>query len=284
MQRISRGIDLVKASFGVLRADKELLIFPIISGIALFLVSIGFMIPMFFAGALESEGMGPLTYLVLFFYYLIVYTIGLFSSTAVVGAAMMRLKGQDPTVQDGINIAKSHFADILGYAAISAIVGMILRAIEERSGLIGDIVVGIIGAVWSVATFLVVPVMIVEGLGPIEAIKRSASLLKQTWGEQIVGNISIGIVFMLLFLAVLLPGIFLVVIAASISVVLAILVGTVLAVAIAALVAMQSAISGIFTAAVYLYATDTVPSNPYFSQDMLQSAFVPKTGKRTLGI
>ncbi len=284
MQRFSRGIDLVKASFGVLRADKELLIFPVISGIALFLVSIAFMIPMFLAGALEGEGLGVVTYLVLFFYYLVVYTIGIFSSTAIVGAAMMRLKGQDPTVQDGINIAKSHFGDILGYAAISAIVGMILRAIEERSGIVGDIVAGIIGAVWSIATFLVVPVMIIEGLGPIEAIKRSASLLKQTWGEQIIGNFSIGIVFALMFIGILLPGVILVVVAASISVVLAILVGVVLAMAIAALIAIQSAISGIFTAAVYLYATNTVTTNPYFDQDMLQGAFVPKKGKRTLGI
>ncbi|MBI5930038.1 MAG: hypothetical protein HY862_12060 [Chloroflexi bacterium] len=284
MQRFSRGLDLVKASVGVLRADKELLIFPIISAIAIFLVSIGFIIPSFLAGAIDKDGIGVAGYIVLFFYYLVVYTIGIFSSTAIVGAAMMRLKGQDPTVQDGINIAKSHLGDIIGYAAISAIVGMVLRAIEERSGLIGDIVAGIIGAVWSIATFLVVPVMIVEGLGPIEAIKRSASLLKQTWGEQIAGNFSIGIVFMLLFLVVLIPGIILLMIAASISVVLAVLVGIVLAMAIAALIAIQSAISGIFTAAVYLYATNTVPSNPYFSQDVLQSAFVPKKGKRTLGI
>lgn len=281
MQRFSRGLDLVKASFGVLRADKELLIFPVVSGIALFLVSIAFLIPTFVAGIIDKEGVGAAGYVVLFFYYLVVYTIGIFSSTAIVGAAMMRLKGQDPTVQDGINIAKSHFVDILGYAAISAVVGMILRAIEERSGLIGDIVAGIIGAAWSIATFLVVPIMIVEGIGPVEAIKRSASLLKQTWGEQIAGNFSIGIIFMLLFLVVLIPGILMLMVAASISVVLAILVGIVLAMAIAALIAIQSAVSGIFTAAVYLYATNTVPSNPYFSQDMLQGAFVPKPSKRS---
>jgi hypothetical protein len=284
MQRFTRGIDLVKASFAVLRADKELLIFPIISGIALFLVSIAFLVPAFLGGIIDENGIGVAGYVVAFLYYFVTYTIGIFASTAVVGAAMMRLRGEDPTVQDGINIAKSHLADILGYAAISAVVGMVLRAIEERSGLIGDLVVGIIGVVWSVATFLVVPVMIVEGLGPIAAIKRSGSLLKQTWGEQIVGNIGISLVFMLLFLAVLIPGIFLLVVAASISIVLAVIVGIVLAAAVAALMAINSAVSGIFTAAVYLYATNTATSNPYFSQDMLQSAFVPKKSKRTLGI
>lgn len=284
MQRISRGLELVKASFGVLRADKELLIFPVISGIALFLVSIAFMIPMFVAGLIDSNGIGVAGYIVLFIYYLVVYTIGIFSSTAIVGAAMMRLKGQDPTAKDGFNIAMSHLSDIVGYAAISAIVGMILRAIEERSGLIGDIVVGIIGAVWSIATFLVVPVMIVEGLGPIEAIKRSASLLKKTWGEQIVGNIGMSIVFGLLFMLILIPGIVLFLVALSIHIALGILVGAVLAIAIAALIAISTALSGIFTAAVYLYATETVPANAYFSQDLLQSSFVPKRGKRTLGL
>ena len=89
---------------------------------------------------------------------------------------MMRLRGENPTLQDGFRIASEHASAILGYAVIAATVGMILRAIAGRSGVIGQIVVSIIGFAWNVATFLVVPVLVVEKLGPIDAIKRSAAL------------------------------------------------------------------------------------------------------------
>jgi hypothetical protein len=290
MGKLARSFELVKASFAVLRADKELVIFPILSTIALILVSIAFLAPMLVVGLVEdmvNGGAGQiLGYAVLFVYYLVTYTIVIFANTAIVGAAMMRLRGQDPTFQDGVSIATKNFNHILGYAAISAVVGMILRAIEERTSLIGDIVINLIGAAWSIATFLVIPVMVVEGIGPIDAIKRSASLLKKTWGEQIAGNIGIGLIFFLLALVGIVPGVILIVAAAAVSVVLAVLVGIVLGLYLAALMAVGSAVSGIYTAAVYMYATQTAPTNAYFDQELLRSAFTQKhkRSSHTLGI
>ncbi len=101
---------------------------------------------------------------------------------------MIRLRGGDPTVDDGFRIALKHVGPILGYAFVAATVGMILRWLSERSGTLGRIVVSLVGIAWNVTTYLTVPVLVMEEVGPIEAIKRSASLLKKSWGEQIVDN------------------------------------------------------------------------------------------------
>ncbi len=102
-------------------------------------------------------------------------TVIFFCNTALVGAALIRLRGGDPTVADGFRIAASRVGPILGYAFIAATVGMVLRAISERSGFLGRLVVSLVGFAWNLATFLAVPVLVVEDVGPIEAVQRSAS-------------------------------------------------------------------------------------------------------------
>lgn len=285
----SRSWELVKTSFSIIRQDKELLIFPIMSMIALALVSVTFFIPMALAGLFDGvgnrgEGANPLLYVIAFVYYVIVYFIMIFSNAALVGATMKRLQGGDPTFSEAWNIAMSRADKIFGWAIISATVGMILQAIEnaarERAGFIGQIIVGMIGFAWSVATFLVVPVLVVENLGPLEAIKRSSSLLKRTWGEQLVGNFGIGLIFILLFLVGAVPLGLLTVAAASISIVLAILVGAVLAAYVLFIIALGTAVSGIFTAAVYAYATRTPIESNIFEPGLIENAFVTKPATR----
>ncbi|HSD83138.1 MAG TPA: DUF6159 family protein, partial [Anaerolineae bacterium] len=198
-QRLENSWSLVKASWNVLRADKELLLFPIISAIATVLVTLTFFIPAILTFASSSTfgrrgTVEPLWILLMVAFYVIQYTIIFFCNTALVGAAMIRLKGGDPTVRDGLNVASQHFGAILGYAVISATVGMILRWLSER-GVLGRIVSSLFGLAWNVLTYLAVPVLVIEGVGPIDAVKRSGALLKKTWGEQIVGNLGLGAVF-----------------------------------------------------------------------------------------
>jgi hypothetical protein len=122
--------------------------------------------------------------------------------SSLIGAALIRIKGGDPTVMDGFAIANSHFSAILGYAAISATIGLVLLWLSER-GSLGRLAASLFGMAWNLATFLVVPILVSEDLGPADAIKKSTRLLKRTWGEQIVGNFSIGLIFGLLFLNML---------------------------------------------------------------------------------
>ncbi len=275
-ERISRSWTLVKASAAVLRSDKELLLFPVISAFATLLVLATFMVPVLGLKLFEGDTIGPLGAVVGFLFYLCQYFVIFFFNTALVGAAMIRLEGGDPTVADGLRIARSKVGVILGYAAIAATVGLILKALEERAGAIGKIVVGLVGVAWTLATFLVVPVLVARDVGPLEAVKESVDLLKRTWGENIAGNVGIGLAFGLLTFAVVLAVVALVVGAAFVGgAQLAIVVGVLGALAIAFVAVLQAALSGIYSAALYRYAVDgQAPAG--FGTGQLENAFRPK--------
>ena len=276
MNTFSASWELVKASFRVLKADKELMIFPIISSIGLVIVTLSFFVPSIFAGLFSENNWGIMSFVVAFLYYIVQYAVIFFFSTALVGAAMIRLKGGDPTVKDGFRIAFSRFGAIMGYAVIAATVGMILKAIAKKGGL-GKMISSILGFGWSVATFLVVPVLAVEGLGPIEAIKRSVSHLRRSWGEQIVGNFGIGAVFALVFILTILlyiPIMWLVVTYIQTTWVI-ILTGILMVLFLMIIGLVQSTLSGVYTAAVYQFAT-TGESSGFFDENLVRQAFRPE--------
>ena len=280
----SNSWQLLKASFNVLRSDKQLIVFPIVSMIGSIIVILTFAFPLLATGILSQLGSGRssnsaqvVAFIVAFLFYVVMYTVIIFCNTALVGAVMMRLKGEEPTLRAGFNIAFEHLGSIVGYAVISATVGMILRAIAQRGGIIGRIVASLIGFAWNIATFLVVPVLVVENVDPIEAIKRSAKMLRQTWGEQLVGNFSLsiasGLIFFALVLVVFVP---LMLIATSLN--SAVLIGIAIFLFVAAAIAMSlltSALQGIYVAAVYNYAV-TGSTGGLFSEDLVRGAFRTK--------
>jgi hypothetical protein len=283
-ERLARSWELVKASWRVLQSDKELVIFPIISAIGSLFVSILFAIPFFTVGVTQSvRGNEDLPinvagYILLFIFYVVLYTVIFFCNTALVGAAMIRLQGGDPTVSDGFAIASKKINHILGYAVISATVGVILRAVSERGGVIGQIASGIFGMAWNIVTFLVVPVLVVEDIGPVESIRRSGALLKKTWGEQLAGNLGMGAVFGLAFL--LLFVVFIGLFAAVISAQSSTLIILVIIAAVASFIALSllsATLQGIYQAAVYRYAMgDDVSA--FFDPNMVRDTFKVKRG------
>lgn len=279
LSRISKSWELVKASAEVLRADKELIVFPIISLMGVVVVTLTFAIPAFLAGLFEGMAEGSATIsgvVVAFAFYVIQYCVIFFANTALVGAAMIRLEGGDPTVGDGFRIAFQRLGTILGYALVSATVGMVLRALSERGGVVGKILSSLVDIAWNVATYLVVPVLVVEDIGPIEAVKRSAQLLKKTWGEQLVGEFSIGLVFFLIGLGTFLLGVPIIIVAITAG--SAILIGLVVMLLVLVWVALgvlSATLSGIYSAAVYRYAVRG-ETGAYFGEDLVQSTFRPK--------
>lgn len=280
MSRLANSWSLVKASWAVLRADKELIIFPIIAFIGSIIVTITFVVPMVLTQLAASNfdgerGTSASVYIFAFLFYLVQYTVVIFANSALVGAATIRLKGGDPTIRDGLRIAGEHFGTIFGYALISATVGMILRALSER-GMLGRIVSSLFGMAWNLITYLAVPVLVIENVGPIEAVKRSGALLKKTWGEQVAGNFGMGAVFGLIFL-----GLFLVFIPAVVAVASTQSAGLVIFVVVSFIVVLiglglfSSALGGIYTAAVYQYAT-TGEAGEFFDANLVQNAFRAK--------
>ena len=282
MERIKRSWSLVKASLEVLKLDKELLIFPLISSIVMIFVTLTFLIPTLLGNVLDSilnTGMPIFGYIVLFLFYLVQYTVVFYNNTALVGAAMIRLQGGDPTVKDGYKIAASRFMPILGWSLLSATVGLLLNMLSNNSNKrgrgLGGIVSSVLGAAWNVLTFLVVPILAVEGLGPIKAVQRSWDLLKRSWGEQISGTISIGLVFGLIgFLgAVLLLGVGVGLSILIESFIPGIIFGIIMVLYIMVISLLSSTLSGIFSAAVYAYASDGQVG--LFDEELIRGAILP---------
>jgi hypothetical protein len=277
--RFSRSWELIKASGAVLRQDKELLLFPFFSAIATVLVSASFVVPLILTGAIEridAQGSEVPYMIAAFAFYLVQYFIIFFFNSALVGAAMIRLDGGDPTVRDGLRIAGSRVVQILGSAAIAATVGLILRMLEERLGLIGRWIVGLLGVAFTIATFLTVPILVSRDIGPVDAVKESAMLLKKTWGENIIGNAGMGVVFFLFYLAVVVIGGLLIVGAAQTGSTSLILLTVAIGVfAFIGLALVQAALQGVYSAALYRYATDGNVGES-FSTALLGEAFRPK--------
>jgi hypothetical protein len=273
--KFSRSWTLVKASASVIRSDKELLLFPVFSGLAAMLIIATFAVPIF-ALRLFEGGNEVLGGILGFFGYFCLYSVTFFFNSALVGAALIRLEGGDPTLADGFGAARSRIGPILGYAAIAATVGIFLQALKNKDNnfLVRMFASGL-GVAWTLATFLVVPVLVAENLGPIDALKKSVELLKRTWGENAIGNVGIGFAFGLLMFAAIMVSLVLVVGAASVSPKLAIPVGLLAIIAIVMLGIVQSALSGIYSAALYRYATDgAAPAG--FEGTSIATAFAPK--------
>ena len=274
--RFARSLELAKASFAVVRADKELLLLPVMSVFALIVIVLSLAVPVAVLGGFSTEAAQsePLAMLGALIFYVVTYFVALFFNAALVGAAMIRMDGGNPTLGDGLRIAWARKGRILGYALIAATVGLILRAIEERVGWLGSLVVKLIGVAWAVATFLVVPVLVTRDVGPVGAVKESAELLRSTWGENLIGNFGLGLVFMLVYFAWIALGIGAVVVASKTGYV-ALIAGVVLVgvVGLLAISALQATMQGVYSAALYRHATRPEAPVPGFPPELMANAF-----------
>jgi hypothetical protein len=274
-EKFSRSWELAKASASVLRSDKELLVFPLMSGLAALLVMATFVVPIY-TFRLFEHGIGVAGAFFGFLFYFCSYAVAFFFNSALVAAALIRLQGGDPTVADGLAAARARLVPILGYAAIAATVGMLLQGLRGKDN---NVIVRMIGAglglAWTLSTFLVVPVLVSENVGPIDAIHKSLGLLKRTWGENAIGNAGLGLVFGLVFFAAIVVGVLLVAGAASVSVGLAFAIGALVALALVLLGILQSALSSVYSAALYRFAVaGEAPAG--FEGTAIATAFVPR--------
>jgi hypothetical protein len=210
--RIGRSWDLVCQSFAVLRSDKELLFLPVVSaGFTLSFSAISLSIsaliyrPEILALLATRPSRPQLPqgmYACLFILYLVNYLVVIFFNVVLVSIASDRLRGGHATLNDGLQIAWQRKGRIFQWAFLAATVGMLLRALEDRLGWLGRMIVSWIGVAWSLATYFVAPILAAEDIGPMEALYRSAGIFRETWGEELVGGFSFGLIFM--FLAI--PG------------------------------------------------------------------------------
>jgi hypothetical protein len=279
MKRIRRGWALTKKSWALLNSHRDLVRFPLFGGISTIILGLIFLGP----GAyfLDQHHYGPGVPLVVIGIYVLT-VVGVYFSVGLAACADRIFRGQEATYGDGIAVANSRFSIICGWAALSTAVALISIALENQGGALGDIVGRLIGAAWSLITFISVPVIAIEGTGPVETLKRSASLFRERWGQQITGNIAIGgIVFLLGFL----PGIALIVVGVVIWPSVGVAGGALVvigALVIGVAMLVSKALSGIFGVALYRYATDGEVIGG-FTQEDLESAVRQKRGRKSSG-
>jgi len=276
--RMANGWEMAKESLGVLRMDKELLLFPLVSGIACLLVLASFALPLWnseYFQLIVNDGQvpqDPIAYVLMFAFYFVNYFVIIFFNSALVACAVIRFKGGDPTVSDGLRAALMRLPQILGWAAVTATVGMILKLIESRSERVGQIVSALMGMAWSAATYFVVPVLVVEKAGPAQAMKRSLAILRKTWEEALGANFGIGLIaFLLNIPAIIFVILGVMALGTGNAALGAIGIGVgIVWILVVSLVA--SALDAILLAALYLYAAEgDVPR--HFDSGLLQHAF-----------
>lgn len=280
MTRISNGWRLLKESWAVLMTNKRLVVYPIIAGIAaLIVVLIAAAGSAPIIGSSDTDALTNRQYATLAAVwipaYLVLTFIVNFCNAALIGSTLKGLEGERPTVSEGFAFARERFGPIFGYSVIAATVGLLLSLLRERGGIAGNIAAAIGGTAWGLITFLVIPVLVAEKVSPVDGIKRSGSLLRRTWGEQIAGNIGVGLI---LFLIALVAGL----IGAGITALLweagvepvAVLTGMLTVLALVAIATVGTALKGIFSAALYRFATKG-DTGTAFDDDLLRNAFVP---------
>jgi hypothetical protein len=208
--RLSNGWTIALNSFAVLKENKQLIIFPILSGISMILVIGSFVTVLLASNGWDAQAFNDqspvVNYSILFVYYLLNYTVIVFFNTALVHCTHLYFTGEEPTVRKGLQFAVSRLGAILSWAVFAATVGTILRLLQDNLGRIGKIITGLIGIVWSIATFFVVPVIANENLGPIAAFKRSSELVKEKWGEGLGATFSFGFIHIIALLALAVPS------------------------------------------------------------------------------
>lgn len=276
---IKHTFELMKTSWRVLMQDRELMLFPILSGLTVILVAAVFAGLAYSAGTLdrlsaarEAGSQASFTAadavigVALAF---LVTAVTVFFNSALIAAALERLGGGDPTVRSGLRAASGNIPAVLVWAAISATVGLLLQlargqAREGAGAMLMRIAIAMVGGIWAYMTFFVIPVMVAERLGAVAAIKRSSALFRQTWGQQAGASFGFGLIYIgavLVTAAVAIPLM-------TVYPLLGIIAGAaVFAVTFGTVAAME----GIFKAALYRFASGE--HSTAFDDATLRSAY-----------
>ncbi len=281
MGRIGRGWALTKQSWVVVKGDRSLLVFPAVSAVCALLVAAVFFGIGAGLGASTNSIWPAIPFIVAGLYLLIV--IGQFCAVALAACATRALDGEDTTFGEGVAAARGRLGVILRWSAVMLVIGAAITALqallrEAAGNIVGSIVGGLANFAWTVATFFVVPIIALEGVGPKDAITRSMGVIKERWGEGVVGSATIGGV---VFLVGILPGILLIVAGAFLTGSVVALGAVVIAIGVVVVVLaalVQTTLNAVFRVALFRFATrgDVVG---HFSQDQLEGAFRPKSGR-----
>jgi hypothetical protein len=278
MNRLQRGWLLTKESWAIVRRDRTLLVFPIVAGTS------GLCVAAVFVGGgvglRAATGSEPLMIVAFVVGAYLLTLVATFCNVALTTCASRALDGEDTTVAEGFAAARQRFGVIVEWSGVQFVVSALMMVLEavlrEGAGqIIAVLVRGLANLAWAVASFFVIPVIALEGLGPMEALKRSFSIIKQRWGEGVTGSAAIG---GLVFLFVLLPAAAVIAAGVAVASKTAALGGLLIAIGVVVAVVgivVQSAVATTFKVALYRFATEDKVLGG-FEREPLEKAFRPR--------
>lgn len=275
VRRINRSIVLFRVSLGVLREHRSLIAFPMVSLLATLVVVAGFIGPVF--GLLAHAGNpGPVGDVILACGYVALSCVTVFCNAALIHSANVALSGGTPSFRDGFDAAASRKGAVLAWGAFSGTVSLLLRAAEQRLGPLGRIFAALGGLAWNMVAFIVLPVIVLDGISPQAAVRRSTELLRRTWGQQLGAIVGIGFGAFLLWA----PSVVLFIVLASAGGTAGALAGLVVCgVWLLTLGVLAGALTGVYQTALYRFAADGVPPAAFAGAD-LQNAIRPRRRSR----
>ncbi len=253
--QLARGFHLTLGSLRVLATEPRLMALPFLALVFTGFVWLIVVLSVLALGLPPASPSSGFLYQEMFVAYLVTYFLSVYFMAAIIGAAAIRLQGQRPYVLDGIAAANASFFQILVWSFLAATVGVLLRFTSIRSEAGGRFVSRVLGYGWPIATLFVLPTMVLEGVGPVKAFRRSQALLRERWGAHQSGVLGTGLMFLLLFVIGLVPFVWGVVgepgsLTWPVAAVLYWLV----------LSALWSVVHGILVTTLYHYATDSEAS------------------------
>jgi hypothetical protein len=287
MNAFSRSWMITKLAFGVINKDRELLWFALLSFVFSTAFTIAMVVPSVLPSLLDNgftqESLQVYQYVIIFLTYFGLAFIASFFNVCVVYTTKVRFEGGNATFGESLKFAFSRVGLIAQWSLLAATVGLLLRILDDlasRLGKVGQIVaqlvIGLIGMAWSIVTIFVVPVLVYEGVGPIDAVKKSTQIIKKTWGESLIKAIGLGLIqFFVFFLIIIMTGGLTYLLMQQFE-----FTGMLIGIGIGALLLLLAGIifsvaSTIFNTALYVYANNSmVPSG--FNEDVVKGAFRQK--------
>jgi hypothetical protein len=287
MNAFSRSWLITKLTFGVINKDRELLWFAFLSFLfsSIYTVAMVFptIIPALMDKGMSQESLEVYQYVILFLTYFGLAFIATFFNVCVVYTAKVRFEGGNATFGESFRFALSRIGVIVQWSLISATVGLILRLLHELASrlprigqIIANILISLMGMAWSIMTIFVVPVLVYEGTGPIDAIKKSAAVIKKTWGESLIKTIGMGLIQLLIFIVLAALGVALTVALTNAFDVVGLLVGICIAAALLLFAGLIFTVANtIFNTALYVYANNNLVAEGY-NEEVVRDAFKQK--------
>jgi hypothetical protein len=196
---IRASFAMAKSSYLVVARDPALLIFPILSGIAGLLVLASFVAAVIATGdappptdMVEGTWQDHLVLIEASLFCLASYLCVVFFNVALLISTQAALEGRGARLGEGLAGASRRLGAIVGWSLLGAGVGVALRAAEGSSQRVAAVMSAVFGITFTALSFFVLPVLVVEGLGPFAALRRSKELLEESWLDAFIGHVSLG--------------------------------------------------------------------------------------------